>query len=208
MGGQGRQIIVPVAIALLGILLTDASLAKQTHSHHAHAHNDSAKAAFKEHERTPKAAKSIEKGPADNIDTEVSPPSRSPLTHARNGQANPNLKVTKPERLPPHLPGLPNRVVRNAIGQPVTSHEGPPTGGQQVGSVQTPSVQFGPGRAVRGQAIRQTNVGEANAHVVSVPNTSKISGTAMIRPSPGTVGLGGPSKLTAGVGGTVSKPRH
>lgn len=202
MGRRRRQIIVPLTVALLGILVAEPIPAMQSHGHH-HAPNGSTKEPSKMGRgtaQTAKREKSVATRPSDTLDIEAPPPlSRLPLKPDRNGDASSNSKLSKPEHLQPHLPPASNGAVRNAIGQSVIPHISPQTV-RHLGSAQAPNPEPGINRAVVSRGLRQPNIGGANS--------TNSGGTGVIRPSPLREGVGGPAKPVAEIGGSMMQPKR
>lgn len=209
MAGGARRVIAASAAIFLGVVVAKSSFARQADGRH-HAQHSSPKAAAKGQGQTPQVSKIPEQNSTDAMDTGVPLPSRPFLT-PKSGETRPPLKQTKPEHLAPQTSGPPKPVVRNAIGQPVTTHEGPASGEQHGRSVPAPSPSFRPdiNRDTVGQAIRRTDAGEPTTEVVRGQTSSKAGSTTMMRPVSPPSGLGGPAKPAIGVSGSaMSKPTH
>jgi hypothetical protein len=148
--------------------------------------------------------------PAEPIDTSVTVlPSRGGFTPV-NRNTKTNLKIVKPKNFT-RRPGVTapiKPIVRNAIGQPVQSRS------VMIGAPRlAPSVQV-PGAVpkaitrsvVAAPPVSPSTIGRASLHpatTVGIPNTGRIDGSRLIRPSAAPLGVGGPAHPAGGINGTT-----
>jgi hypothetical protein len=121
-------------------------------------------------------------------------------------------------RLP--APGASGLIARNAIGLPVTRHEGiqERSGEPHVVPAQIPArdppgiAESGIGNLAKtnGGIERPTIARPSASPIVSVPVVQRgaISGVSLIRPSSAPSGLGGKARVVAGINGTNIRPKH
>lgn len=111
-------------------------------------------------------------------------------------------------------PGVPDLIVRNAIGLPVTPHQlvrgdnGEPFNSSaahplaavtnRAGSIFTASRSIG-GMRSAGPILTLTGTPSGNG---------RIDGTGLIHPGASPMGIGGPAPAIAGINGTAFRPKH
>jgi hypothetical protein len=117
-------------------------------------------------------------------------------------------------------PGVAKPIARNAIGLPVTRHEGlqerssePHGAPAQSPTHDAPSVAAsGAGNLAKtdGGLERPPIVRPSPSPVVSAPVAQRgtINGTGLTRPSSAPSSLGGPAKVVVGINGTSARPKH
>jgi hypothetical protein len=109
---------------------------------------------------------------------------------------------------------------RNAIGLPITQHEGiqersgePHGVPAQIPAREPPGIaESGIGNLTKtdGGIERPTIARPSASPIVSAPVVQRgaISGASLIRPSSAPSGLGGKARVVAGINGTNIRPKH
>jgi len=163
-------------------------------------------------------------GGADAIDTHITAPSRrTQNTSDKTRHPKSNFKIVTPGNIYPRRPparGAVNPAARNAIGVPVTRHEGMQERSTESHGVpgQGPPHEV-PGNAASGAGslsrsdgalerptIARPSVGPITT--VHVPQRGTINGTGLVRRNSAPSGLGGPAKAVAGISGSGIRPKH
>ena len=204
----GRHVLV----IALGILAPQQSYAKAIHAHHgigqaARSVPNDAPANGEPGKKGPTPADSHGNDAIDARSAALSPNSRAATDKTRNA-AGP-VKITVPANAHPHrqpAARTTDLVGRNAIGQPVVPRHGADVGRNDGGK----STPADPGpvsvRNVSGPNTRRTDPA-AGIAVAGVSSVRPIHGTALIRPTLASSGLGGPAKFTSGINGTAFRTR-
>jgi hypothetical protein len=170
----------------------------------------------------PKGVKSFDAhaGDAEAIDTHITVQSRPPQnTPGKARDAKSNFRIGVPENIHTRRQPTPRTVnsgARNAIGLPVTRHEGIQERNGEAHSV--PVQSAAPGLATGGHDNPAKTDGGRPAierpsppgPIVSAPVTQRgtINGTGLNRPSSAPSRLGGPAKVVAGINATNLRPKH
>ena len=172
----------------------------------------------------PKGVKSLDAhaSDAEAIDTHITVQSRRPQnTPGKARDAKSNFRISVPgnihaRRLP--APGAVNPNARNAIGLPVTRHEGiqerssEPLGAPvQSPAHEPPGIAAGGAGNLKTDGLERSTIARSNpSPIVSAPFAQRgtINGRGLIRPSSAPSGLGGPAKVVAGINGTSARPKH
>ena len=156
---------------------------------------------------------------ADAIDTRITVQPRRPgkRDELREGTMKP-LAPRIFRRRPSAREGR-DGVTRDAIGLPVTRHDGMERGNGQRHDV--PALGHNPAgaptgfdaNASGGLARTGGTAGHppSNTNPIMKPatlNRGTINGTTIVRPGFGPASVGGPAKLVAGISGTTIRPKH
>ena len=199
----GRHVLV----IALGILAPQQSYAKAIHPHHGvgQAKRSVPSGAPANGEPEKKGSRPLDSHANDAIDarsTALSPNSRAVTDKARSA-ATP-VKITVPANAHAHREpaARPTDLIgRNAIGQPVAPHQGVNVGGNDGGKPTPADSRPVSVRSVSGPSTGRIDPA-AGIAVAGVSSARPIHGTALLRPTLASSGLGGPAKFTAGINGT------
>jgi hypothetical protein len=157
------------------------------------------------------------------IDTRITVQSRLRNAHDKTRDAKSNFKISIPgnihaRRMP--APGAAKPIGRNAIGLPITQHEGVAERSDEPhGAPVQSAAHESPGLAASGAAnIAKTDNGldrpaivrPSPSPIVSAPVAQRgtINGTGLVRPGSASSGLGGPAKVIVGINATTIRPKH
>jgi hypothetical protein len=169
------------------------------------------------------AASSADHPQGSNLPAEPSGMSKERSSAVKAREVKTNFKLGGPgsihvRRLP--APAAAKPAERNAIGLPVTQHEGiQESSGESHGFPAQIPAREAPGIAGSGVGnLAKTDGGFARptiarpgaSPIASAPVAQRgtISGTGLIRPGFGPSGVGGPTKMVAGINGTNTRPKH